>query len=56
MACGRCDGAPVNYYTRFVPAHRLVAKAFDQHGKTGWAKLILIDAKLDLLLKAARLE
>ena len=45
----------MNFDTCFVPSYHLVGKAFDQHRKR-LAVLIPIDAKLDLLLKAARLE
>ena len=52
---GRSDGARINSDTCFVLAYHPIGTAPDRHGK-GLAKLTPIEAKLDLLLKAARLE
>jgi hypothetical protein len=49
---GRGSGVPVTCDTRFVPAHRLLARRLISR-ENRLAKLIPIDAKLDLLLKAA---
>jgi hypothetical protein len=55
IAHGRGDGARINCYTCFVPVYCPVGKAPDKHGNAA-GEALPIDAKLDLLLKVARLE